>query len=230
MHGSGVHNKLVFPHRLAENAHPIQLSMNIKSAQFDRSSPDLATCAESSLPEIAFIGRSNVGKSSMINMLTNRKDLAKVSATPGKTKLINFFTINQNWTLVDLPGYGYAKVAIRHRTEFSKFVAEYISQRPNLAMVFVLIDSRLTPQKIDLEFIQWLAQQSVPFAFIFTKADKLKARPLAANVEAFMETALAECGVSPRTFVSSSKDRVGRSEILTFIDAAQREWRERTES
>jgi GTP-binding protein len=195
--------------------------MNIKSAQFDCSAPDLATCPDSDRPEIAFIGRSNVGKSSMINMLTNRKDLAKVSGTPGKTKLINFFTINDSWTLVDLPGYGYAKVAMRHRTEFNKAVAEYLEKRPNLLLVFVLIDCRLSPQKIDLEFIGWLAQQSVPFAFIFTKADKLKARPLAANISTFMESALEVCGVAPQTLVSSSKDRKGRSDILGFIEATR---------
>lgn len=196
--------------------------MNIKSAVFDRSAPDLPSCPESVLPEVAFIGRSNVGKSSMVNMLTNRKDLAKVSATPGKTKLINFFNINESWTLVDLPGYGYAKVAIRHRTEFSKAIAEYISKRPNLLLVFVLIDSRLSPQKIDLEFISWLAEQNIPFAFIFTKADKLKARPLAANIATFMEAALPLCGgITPPTLVSSSKDRVGRSDILTFIEKAR---------
>lgn len=198
--------------------------MNIKSAVFDRSAPDLQSCPDSVLPEVAFIGRSNVGKSSMVNMLTNRKDLAKVSATPGKTKLINFFNINGTWTLVDLPGYGYAKVAIRHRTEFNKAVAEYIEKRPNLLLVYVLIDSRLSPQKIDLEFIQWLAKQNLPFAFIFTKADKLKAKPLAANIATFMESALPLCGgITPPTFISSSKDRVGRSEILRFIETSREE-------
>ncbi len=195
--------------------------MNIKSANFVCSSPDLAACPDSELPEVAFIGRSNVGKSSMVNMLTNRKDLAKVSSTPGKTKLINFFAINGDWTLVDLPGYGYAKVAIRHRTEFSRFIAEYISKRPNLLLVFVLIDSRLTPQQIDLEFISWLAEQDVPFAYIFTKADKLKKSPLAANIATFMAKALEVCGVEPPYLVSSSKDRTGRSHILQFIDAAR---------
>lgn len=195
--------------------------MNIKSAAFICSAPDLATCPDSVLPEVAFIGRSNVGKSSMVNMLTNRKDLAKVSATPGKTKLINFFSINGHWHLVDLPGYGYAKVAIRHRTEFSRTVAEYISKRPNLLLVFVLIDSRLTPQQIDLEFITWLSQQEIPFAFIFTKADKLKKGPLAANIATFMAKALEVCGVAPDYLVSSSKDRVGRSQILGYIDTVR---------
>ena len=194
--------------------------MQIKSATFLLSSPDLHGCPDSPFSEFAFIGRSNVGKSSMINMLTNKRDLAKVSATPGKTKLINFFTINDSWSLVDLPGYGYAKVAVRHRTEFNKFVADYLTHRENLRCTFVLIDSRLTPQPIDLEFLTWLAGAGVPFVLVFTKTDKLKSNALQKNMTAFLEALSTSAGVTPQTFTSSAKERKGRSEILGFIDAA----------
>ncbi len=194
-----------------------RVPMQIHSATFALSAPDLKTCPDSPLPEVAFIGRSNVGKSSMINMLTNRKDLAKVSATPGKTKLINFFTINASWHLVDLPGYGYAKVAQRHRNEFSKAIAEYLSQRENLRCTFVLIDSRLEPQRIDLEFLTWLAGAGISFVLVFTKADKLKPKELQKNAEVFRQALLEACGAAPLSFVSSSKDRIGRSEILGHI-------------
>jgi len=192
--------------------------MKINSATFLISAPDLGACPESDLPEFAFIGRSNVGKSSMINLLTGRSHLAKVSKTPGFTKLINFFTINRAWSLVDLPGYGYAKVAERHRTEFSQAVAGYLKHRPNLRCSFVLIDSRLTPQRIDLEFLTWLATAGIPFVLVFTKTDKLKPNALKANMAAFLESLSAACGVAPQTFTSSSVERTGRAEILEFID------------
>ncbi len=191
--------------------------MRINSATFLISAPDLSLCPESDLPEFAFIGRSNVGKSSMINMLTGRKDLAKVSATPGFTKLINFFTINNEWTLVDLPGYGYAKVAQRHRTEFNKAVAEYLERRTNLRCTFVLIDSRLPPQRMDLEFLGWLSGCGISFALIFTKADKISAKALRDSVAAFLAGLTEVSGVVPQTFTSSSKLRQGRPEILGFI-------------
>ena len=193
--------------------------MQIHSATFTLSAPDLKTCPDSALPEFAFIGRSNVGKSSMINMLTNRKDLAKVSATPGKTKLINFFAINAAWHLVDLPGYGYAKVAQRHRNEFSKAIAEYLSRRDNLRTTFVLIDSRLEPQRIDLEFLTWLSGVGIPFALVFTKADKLKPKELQKNANTFRQALADACGAEPLSFISSSKERLGRGEILGHIDA-----------
>lgn len=192
--------------------------MQIRSAVFELSAPDLKSCPKSAFPEFAFIGRSNVGKSSMINMLTGQKDLAKVSATPGKTRMINFFLINNNWHLIDLPGYGYAKVAKRERTEFSEAIASYMEDRPNLRWVFILIDSRLTPQAIDLEFIQWVSERQIPFSLIFTKADKSKPNALKKSIATFMESLVTICETPPAAFVTSSKVREGRPEILSFID------------
>jgi GTP-binding protein len=191
--------------------------MKINSATFLISAPDLSSCPESDLQEFAFIGRSNVGKSSIVNMLTGRKDLAKVSATPGFTKLINFFTINNEWSLVDLPGYGYAKVAQRHRTEFNKAVAEYLERRTNLRCTFVLIDSRLPPQRMDLEFLGWLSRCGLHFALIFTKIDKISAKALRESMAAFLASLAEVSGAQPQTFTSSSKLRQGRTEILGFI-------------
>jgi GTP-binding protein len=194
--------------------------MKINSATFIISAPDLASCPESELPEFAFIGRSNVGKSSMINMLTGRRDLAKVSATPGFTKLINFFTINNVWSLVDLPGYGYAKVAQQRRTEFNKAVGEYLERRPNLRCTFVLIDSRHSPQRMDLEFLKWLSGCGMPFALIFTKSDKISATALRNNMATFMASLAEVSSVTPPTFSSSSELRKGQPEILGFISEA----------
>jgi GTP-binding protein len=191
--------------------------MKINSATFLVSSPDLKLCPESELPEFAFIGRSNVGKSSMINMLTGRRDLAKVSGTPGFTKLINFFTINNVWSLVDLPGYGYAKVAQRHRTEFNKAVGEYLERRTNLRCTFVLIDSRLPPQRMDLEFLRWLSGCGISFALIFTKSDKISAKALTESMATFMAGLAEVTDVVPQTFSSSSKLGHGRLDILGFI-------------
>ena len=190
--------------------------VKIKSAIFKTSAPDLKSCPEPVLPEIALIGRSNVGKSSLINMLVQRKDLALVSATPGKTKLINFFLINDTWHLVDLPGYGYAKVARADRAAFDRIIATYLEQRPALRQVFVLIDSRLEPQAIDLAFLQWLSETSTPFSVIFTKSDKMKPRALEGNIRTFLE-ALTFCETPPQTFVSSAKSRLGGREILGFV-------------
>lgn len=191
--------------------------MKIKSAAFSLSAPDLKSCPEPAVPEVAFIGRSNVGKSSLINLLTGKKDLAKVSATPGKTKLINFFLIDGLWNLVDLPGYGYAKVSQRDRREFSKSIADYLEIRPNLHWVFVLIDPRQTPQRIDLEFLHWLAGRDVPFSLVFTKSDKLKPKALRESMARFVESLAKVCEGSPTAFVSSSKSGEGRMEILAFI-------------
>ncbi len=192
--------------------------MKIKSALFDLSSPDLKSCPKSPLPEFAFIGRSNVGKSSLINMLCERKDLAKVSVTPGKTKLINFFLINGTWSLVDLPGYGYANVGRKDRDDFNKAVADYLEHRTNIIRVFVLIDSRLPPQKIDLEFISWLGNCSVAFALIFTKADKLSAAQVQANIEQFKQSMAEEWEDLPELFTCSSKTKQGRTEILNYVE------------
>jgi GTP-binding protein len=191
--------------------------MKIKSALFDVSAPDLESCPKSPLPEFAFIGRSNVGKSSLINMLCERKDLAKVSVTPGKTKLINFFLINGTWSLVDLPGYGYANVGRKDRDSFNKAVAEYLEHRTNILRVFVLIDSRLPPQRIDLEFISWLGNCSVAFALIFTKTDKLSPTQVQANIEQFKQSMAEEWDDLPEIFTCSSKTRQGRTDILTYV-------------
>jgi len=191
--------------------------MKILSAVFHSSAPDLTACPVHDRPEFAFIGRSNVGKSSLINLLTGHGRLAKVSGTPGKTRLINFFTINNRWSLVDLPGYGYAKVAKGERYKFNEAVADYLEGRPNLANVFVLIDSRLPPQALDLEFIRWLAATEAPFDLVFTKADKQSANQTASNVAAF-KRALADADVAaPRAFVSSATKGKGRAEILARI-------------
>jgi GTP-binding protein len=191
--------------------------MKISSSVFVSSAPNLSFCPPSDLLEFAFIGRSNVGKSSLINMLAGRKDLAKVSATPGKTKLINFFLINDSWCLVDLPGYGYAKVAKKDRVDFNESVADYLEQRSNLSFIFLLIDSRLPPQAIDLDFLQWVGERSLPFGLIFTKTDKLSASKAQANIEVFLQRLDGFLEERPQTFTSSSSTRSGRSEILNFI-------------
>lgn len=194
--------------------------MKIKSAEFHVSAPGLRACPNWNLPEFAFIGRSNVGKSSLINLLTERRALADVSATPGKTKLLNFFRINGNWSLVDLPGYGYAKVAQQSKHEFNQAVADYIEKRPNLATVFLLIDSRHEPQRLDLEFLRWLTGCDVEFALVFTKSDKQSPTKTRANIDTFLAAAaefLPE--PAPPVFACSSLKKEGRDEIRDHIDA-----------
>ena len=191
--------------------------MNALSAKFQTSAPDVASCPVSELPEFAFIGRSNVGKSSLLNMLAGAKSLAKVSATPGRTQLINFFSIGGTWSLVDLPGYGYAKTARTERDRFQRMIAGYLCGRANLACVFVLIDSRHEPQAIDLEFVQWLLGERVPCALVFSKADKVKPGRVRANIELFQAEIAAWCGELPRVFTTSSETRSGRLELLDFI-------------
>ncbi|MDB6111319.1 MAG: YihA family ribosome biosis GTP-binding protein [Pedosphaera sp.] len=191
--------------------------MNITSAIFEVSAPHLDSCPEETLPEFAFIGRSNVGKSSLLNVLAGKKGLAKVSATPGFTKLINFFIMNKTWRLVDLPGYGYAHVARENKAKFNDAVNDYLENRPNLFCVFVLIDSRLTPQKIDLEFVQWLGTQEAQFVLVFTKTDKLTKAHLQKNIEAFTQS-LTEIGENvPEVFTSSAVTKNGVSDLLNFI-------------
>jgi GTP-binding protein len=192
--------------------------VKINSAEFEVSAPDLRSCPKWALPEFAFIGRSNVGKSSLINLLTERRELAKVSDAPGKTKLINFFVVNGTWCLVDLPGYGFAAVAKQRRLEFNEAVADFLTGRRNLKYVFVLIDSRLPPQPIDIEFLQWLEGEGVPFALIFTKADKQSASKVQASVATFKKAMGGWRADLPEIFASSSKSRVGRSEILACIE------------
>jgi GTP-binding protein len=195
--------------------------MKIKSADFQTSAPDLESCPRSLRPEFAFIGRSNVGKSSLINMIAQRKDLAKVSDLPGKTRLINFFLINQAWHLVDLPGYGYAKVGKNQRADFNEAVQDYLEQREPLSCVFVLIDSTLPPQEIDLEFLRWLAAAGTPFVLVFTKTDKQSAARTDANVERFKDLIRGWWGNDlPGIIRCSTKTGDGRSEILEVIAAA----------
>ena len=192
--------------------------MDIKTAEFTLSSPRVSMCPNDTKPEYAFIGRSNVGKSSLINMLSRNKKLAKTSATPGKTLLINHFLINREWYLVDLPGYGYAK---RSKTEVAKLdqmIRGYILERELLVNVFVLVDIRLEPQKIDLEFINWLGLSSIPFAIIFTKADKLSEGKVKANVDAYVKKMLETWEEMPPYFITSSEKARGRDEVLDYID------------
>ncbi|RKS45028.1 GTP-binding protein [Gillisia mitskevichiae] len=192
--------------------------MIIKSSEFVVSNSDVAKCPNSKLPEYAFIGRSNVGKSSLINMLTARKSLAKTSGRPGKTQLINHFLINKDWHLVDLPGYGYARVSKSIKKTFQKFITQYFEQREQMLCAFVLIDSRHNPQPIDLEFMQWLGEHGIPFCIIFTKADKLKPNALTRNVEEYKEKMLEIWEEMPVHFITSSTNDLGRDEVLKYIE------------
>ena len=192
--------------------------MEIKNAEFTLSAPMVSMCPKDTRPEYAFIGRSNVGKSSLINMLTRNKKLAKTSATPGKTLLINHFIINREWYLVDLPGYGFAKRSKKEVARLEQMINGYILQRQQLVNVFVLVDVRLEAQKIDLEFIEWLGQSSVPFAIVFTKADKLTQNKVAQNVAAYKKVLAETWEELPPIFVTSSESRQGRDEVLQYID------------
>lgn len=191
--------------------------MEIKEAQFIVSNSDVAKCPAADRPEYAFIGRSNVGKSSLINMLTNKKSLAKTSGRPGKTQLINHFLINKEWYLVDLPGYGYAKVPKAERLKWEKFLKRYILKRENLFCLFVLIDSRHEAQKVDLDFMAWLGISEIPFSIIFTKTDKLKPEELEENLKAYEEKLFETWETMPGYFISSSETTAGKEEILDFI-------------
>lgn len=197
--------------------------MDIKKAEFSLSAPVVSMCPADNKPEYAFIGRSNVGKSSLINMLTNNKRLAKTSSTPGKTLLINHFIINNEWYLVDLPGYGYAKRSKKEVDRLDQMIRGYILQREQLVNVFVLVDIRIEAQKIDLEFIEWLGLSSVPFAIVFTKADKLSAGKVAANVEAYKKKLLETWEELPPIFVTSAEKRQGRDEVLGYIEQINKE-------
>ena len=192
--------------------------MKIKSAEFIISNTDVQKCPTERIPEYAFIGRSNVGKSSLINMLMERKDLAKISGTPGKTQLINHFKINNTWHLVDLPGYGYAKVSKKMRAGFQEFIEDYFIQREQLVCTFVLIDSRHDPQKIDLDFMQFLGEKGIPFCIVFTKADKLGSSKLNQQIVSYKKKLLASWETAPMSFVTSSSSGFGRKEFLDFID------------
>ena len=193
--------------------------MEIKNGRFIISNTDLDKCPRHNRPEYAFIGRSNVGKSSLINMLTSRKALAKTSSTPGKTLLINHFLINEDWYLVDLPGYGYAQRGQAQREHLRRMIESYVLHREQLTSLFVLIDSRLEPQKIDLEFIEWLGENSVPFGIIFTKADKLGRGRLMENVNKFLDTLKEQWEELPPHFITSSLDKSGRDDVLDYISS-----------
>ncbi|MCR5014148.1 MAG: ribosome biogenesis GTP-binding protein YihA/YsxC [Bacteroidales bacterium] len=197
--------------------------MIIKDARFLSSNTRIDKLPKDNLPEYAFIGRSNVGKSSLINTLVQRKGLAKTSSTPGKTIAINHFVVNDQWYLVDLPGYGYAKRSKKSREEWRVMLANYIARRRNLLYTFVLIDSRIEPQNSDIGFMEWLGENQIPFCIVFTKADKLSAAELNSNVEAYKKRLLEDWEELPPLFVTSSETHQGREEVLDFIDQQNKE-------
>lgn len=196
--------------------------MEIKSAEFVISNTDVRKCPDGTTPEYAFIGRSNVGKSSLINMLTNRKGLAMTSQTPGKTQLINHFIINKEWYLVDLPGYGYARRGQEGREKIKRIIEDYILEREQLTNLFVLLDSRHEPQKIDLEFMEWLGENGIPFAIIFTKIDKISKGRLQDNIKAYSEKLLEAWEELPPIFSTSSEKREGKDDLLAYIEEINR--------
>lgn len=200
------------------NSSKTKTNMEIKRAEFVCSNTDYSKCPKSEKPEFAFIGRSNVGKSSLINRLTNRNKLAKVSGSPGKTQLINHFIINDSWYLVDLPGYGYAKVSKKSRETWGRFVKDYILKRENLFNLFVLVDSRHEPQKQDIEFINWLGQQAVPFSIVFTKTDKLSSQKVDKNLVVYKNELKKYWEEIPPVFLTSAEKGAGKEELLNYIE------------
>ena len=200
--------------------------MEIRTAKYLISSPKVENCPKPDKPEYAFIGRSNVGKSSLINMLTNHSKLAKTSGSPGKTQMINHFVINDEWFLVDLPGYGYAKVSQTQRASWSKMIEHYLRERENLMVVFVLVDGRHDPQKAVLEFVRKLGEWGVPFNIVFTKADKTTQRDVAKNAKAFVAEMKKEWEFIPRTFITSAEKFLGRREMLSYIDELNQQYNE----
>ncbi len=189
----------------------------IQSAKFIGSFPKSDDCPDTDYPEFAFIGRSNVGKSSLINLLTNRRELAKVSQTPGKTQAINLFLIDESWQLVDLPGYGYARVSKTTREVFSKMIKYYLQNRRQLINVFVLVDASISPQKIDLDFINWLGEQGIPFSVVFTKSDKEKALQVQKNIKAFKVKLAEQWETLPKQFLTSAEKNRGGKEVVEYI-------------
>jgi len=197
--------------------------VNIVSAEFLQSNTSYDKCPEPNMHEYAFVGRSNVGKSSLINMLLERKQIAKTSQTPGKTQLINHFLINGKWYLVDLPGYGFAKISKSKRGEFSRIIKDYTEFRNNLVCLFVLIDSRHKPQNNDLNFLEWLGEKEIPFAIVFTKTDKLAKSVKEKNIEEYKKELLTDWETLPEMFITSSETGLGREEILNYIDKLNKE-------
>lgn len=197
--------------------------MDITNAEFVISNTDVRKCPTGTFPEYAFIGRSNVGKSSLINMLTGRKGLAMTSATPGKTMLINHFLINHSWYIVDLPGYGYARRGQKGKTQIQRIIEDYILEREQMTNLFLLIDSRLDPQTIDLEFMEWLGEHGVPFSIVFTKGDKLKGGRLNTNIQQYLKKLKEQWEELPPYFVTSSENRMGRKELLDYIESINKE-------
>jgi GTP-binding protein len=197
--------------------------MQIKSAEFVISNQEVAKCPTNKLPEYAFIGRSNVGKSSLINMLTNQKSLAKTSGRPGKTQLINHFLINKNWFLVDLPGYGYARVSKSAKKTFQKFITAYFRERKQLISAFVLVDIRHAPHTVDLAFMQWLGEHNIPFSIIFTKADKLRPKAIEDHITKYKNILLESWEEFPNYFITSSTNYSGKDALLNYIDTINEE-------
>ena len=197
--------------------------MEITSAEFVISNTDVKKCPTGIFPEYAFIGRSNVGKSSLINMLTGRKGLAMTSATPGKTMLINHFLINNSWYIVDLPGYGYARRGQKGKTQIQRIIEDYILEREQMTNLFLLIDSRLDPQTIDIEFMEWLGEHGVPFSIVFTKGDKLKGGRLNINIQQYLKKLKEQWEELPPYFVTSSENRMGKKELLDYIGSINKE-------
>ena len=200
--------------------------MKIKTAEFVISNTDYRICPAPKMAEYAFIGRSNVGKSSLINALVNKKNLAKISGRPGKTQLINHFIINKEWYLVDLPGFGFAKISKSKRAEFHDMISEYLMNRNNLMCLFVLIDSRHKPQPIDQEFMQWLAEKGIPFVMVFTKTDKLGKIALAKNIDAYKVEMLKSWQELPQIFITSAEKKTGTKEIIAFIESLNPQFKE----
>lgn len=197
--------------------------MQIKTAEFIVSNQEVFKCPTTQIPEYAFIGRSNVGKSSLINMLTNQKSLAKTSGRPGKTQLINHFIINKEWFLVDLPGYGYARVSKSTKKIFQKFITTYFKERKQLVSAFVLVDIRHEPQSIDLAFMRWLGEHEIPFSIIFTKADKLRPKSIERHIESYKNKLLEFWEEMPNYFITSSSNYLGKEALLNYIDSVNNE-------
>ena len=197
--------------------------MEITSAEFVISNTDVKKCPTGIFPEYAFIGRSNVGKSSLINMMTGRKGLAMTSATPGKTMLINHFLINKSWYIVDLPGYGYARRGQKGKSQIQRIIEDYILEREQMTNLFVLIDSRLDPQVIDIEFMGWLGEHGIPFSIVFTKGDKLKGGRLNSNIQQYLKKLKEQWEELPPYFVTSSENRMGKKELLDYIESINKE-------